>query len=98
MDESAYINNCVANAAFSDGQTVGGIVGYYSTINFETADYHLKNNFWTSGYPQIGNDDTTTPYTPENPTYTWNNHKYELFNEALTWDEAKSKWRNSADI
>ncbi|MBQ7593019.1 MAG: C-type lectin domain-containing protein [Synergistaceae bacterium] len=89
----AHINNCSTSITLHDSQYAGGIVGYLSTENVgEIVARRLSGNTWPSIYPQVGNQAQTSPDVPvENPTYTWNNHKYQIFQEALTWDEAKSK-------
>ena len=80
----ANIENCTVEASTRiTAANVGGIAGIiYSDNNI------VSGNTWPDIYPQFGNQVQTSP---DVPTYTWGNHKYQIFQEALTWDEAKSK-------
>lgn len=77
------IENCTANVRLLNGTYRGGIVGTYSG-----GSANLSGNTWPSGYPQTGTD---TPDTPEIAGAEWNGHIYRIYNENLTWEQAKAK-------
>ena len=79
--EAGAITNCTVEdgTAITSSGHAGGIVGDTNTAT-------LSGNTWPSRYVEVGSSipDTT-------PQITWNGHRYQAYNENLTWEEAKSR-------
>ena len=86
---SGTIEGCtVEDSTRLTAQQVGGIAGY---INSDSGvNISSTSNKWPSIYPLSGNDYTPTPPVPEEFT-EWNNHRYRLITESLTWEEARAR-------
>ena len=82
------IENCTADVRLLSGTYRGGIVGYATDALSD--NFHLSGNTWPnigpSAYPQIGKANPDIP-----PDITWNNHRYQIYDENLTWEQAKAK-------
>ena len=79
------IQNCtVEEGTTITAQQVGGIAGRISD-NFSG---NISGNRWPSSYPESGDD--YPPKPQENTSTEWNGHKYQIYTESLTWEQAKS--------
>lgn len=85
------IENCTADVRLTSGKYIGGIVGMSNE-----EELYLSGNTWPSDYPQVGTgqegtEPPDTPDTPETASAEWNGHRYQIYNENLTWEQAKAK-------
>ena len=83
-------NSTVEKGTIITARNVGGIAGEISS----SYSGNISGNTWPDIYPLAGkgnySQDNPTP-TPTNPIYTWNNHRYQVLNDALIWEQAKSR-------
>lgn len=88
-----HVNNCSTSVVLNRAQLKGGIVGGATT----SVSQNLSGNNWPNIYPQIGlvaddlPDNPTSDDVNNNPVLSWNGHKYQVYNENLTWEQAKAK-------
>ena len=81
----SIINCTVEDSSTLTAETVGGIAGSILTANLT-----LSGNKWPSRYTETPSDSPIDPDPPEPVTsFTWNAHTYTLYNESLTWEQAK---------
>lgn len=80
------IENCTVddNTRITAVEQIGGIAGY---VNGSFSG-RISGNRWPSIYPESGNEYTPAP---QDNTTEWNGHRYQLFNESLTWEQARSR-------
>ncbi|MBQ3447291.1 MAG: hypothetical protein IJG37_06595, partial [Synergistaceae bacterium] len=83
------IENCTVDDStrITAQEEVGGIAGY---VNGSFSG-RISGNRWPSIYPESGNDYTQEDQDHQDNTTEWNGHRYQLFNEALTWEQARSR-------
>ncbi|MBQ7150831.1 MAG: hypothetical protein IJR94_01075 [Synergistaceae bacterium] len=94
-----YVRNCVSTGVTLNvtlyGATAGGIVGGATT----EVQSNLSGNIWPDAYSQIGSDsaasmgydDYTVPDYIVTKVYNWNRHRYRIYSDDLTWDDAKAR-------
>ncbi|MBQ7577622.1 MAG: hypothetical protein IJT21_05050 [Synergistaceae bacterium] len=87
------IQNCnTRGVIISASIGIGGIVGYADLSSSQ--NIYLSGNQSPADYPEIGNNNGNSD-TPEDNTPSvnneWNNHRYEIYNESLTWEEARQR-------
>lgn len=86
---SGTIEGCtVEDSTRLTAEQVGGIAGEIDSSS--NANISSTSNKWPSIYPLSGNEYTPTPPVPEEFT-EWNNHRYQILSEALTWEEARAR-------
>ena len=79
------IKNCtVDDSTRITAEQIGGIVGY---VNGSFSG-RISGNRWPSIYPETGND--YTPQPQEDTSAEWNGHRYQIFSDTLSWEEAKT--------
>lgn len=97
------ITNCTVEDGVSiTGSRTGGIAGHVSSgVNLSGNTWPSVYSESGSGSDSSGggnpSDDETDDNESDNntlsntPQITWNKHRYQVYNENLTWDEAKSR-------
>ncbi|MBQ7562266.1 MAG: SYNERG-CTERM sorting domain-containing protein [Synergistaceae bacterium] len=79
------VTNCTTTGVILNAEYEGGIIG-----GMFTSKYTLSGNQWPSNYYQIGYISGQPTPTPE-PEITWNNHRYKIYNDSLTWEQAQAR-------
>lgn len=67
------------------GRYTGGIAGRIA----QSFGGNLQNNRWPDAYSISGEGSYVEPDTPQG--MSWNGHRYQFYDEAMTWEEAKAR-------